>query len=816
MDLPNRARVVIVGGGIVGCSLAYHLTLRGCTDVVLLERKQLTCGTTWHAAGLVGQLRATYNLTRLAQYTANLYASLERETGQATGFRQTGSVAVATHAARMEELLRGASMAKCFGLEVQTLSPSEVAAMWPGVHTGDVVGGVFLPKDGRCNPIDTTQALAKGARMRGAQIFENTPVEKILIENGRAVGVRTAQGEIRADMVVNCAGMWAHALGAQSGTTVPLHAAEHFYIVTEPMPGLNANLPVLRDPDHCAYFKEDAGKLLVGWFEPVAKPWGMQGIPESFSFDALPDDLEHIEPLLNSAMERFPALAKTGINLFFNGPESFTPDDRYLLGETPEVRNLFVAAGFNSIGIQSAGGAGKVLADWMLDGHPPMDLWDVDIRRCMPFQRNKTYLRDRTVETLGLLYDMHWPFRQPATARGVRQSILHERLKAHGACFGETAGWERANWFAPAGVTPEYAYSYGRQNWFAHSAAEHRAVRSDVGLFDQSSFAKFLVQGPDAEGALNHISANNVAVPVGKMVYTQWLNERGGIEADLTITREAEDRFLVVTAAATQTRDFAWLQRHLPQNARVIATDVSSSMAVLSVMGPRSRALLQGLTTADLSNAAFPFGSSQIIDLGYARVRASRITYVGELGWELYIPTECAPGVFDVLMEAGQAFDLKLCGYHALNSLRMEKGYRHWGHDISDEDSPLQAGLGFAVAMNKLGGFIGKEALLQQQAQGLTRKLVQFALHDTSKLLYHNEPVLRDGVIVGRISSGMFGHALDQSLGMGYVEFGSAPGAGDAAQLLKGLYEIEVAGVRVGATASLAPWYDPKSLRIKS
>lgn len=816
MDLPNRASVVIVGGGIVGCSLAYHLTLRGCTDVVLLERKQLTCGTTWHAAGLVGQLRATYNLTRLAQYTATLYASLEQETGQATGFRQTGSIAVATHSARMEELLRGASMAKCFGLEVQTLSPSEIAAMWPGMHTGDVVGGVFLPKDGRCNPIDTTQALAKGARSRGAKILENTPVEKIIIENGKAVGVRTAGGEIRADMVVNCAGMWAHELGVQTGTTVPLHAAEHFYIVTEPIAGLHSNLPVFRDPDGCAYFKEDAGKLLVGWFEPVAKPWGMQGIPESFSFDSLPDDLEHIEPLLGAAMARFPALANTGINLFFNGPESFTPDDRYLLGETPEVRNLFVAAGFNSIGIQSAGGAGKVLADWMLDGHPPMDLWDVDIRRCMPFQRNKTYLRDRTVETLGLLYDMHWPFRQPVTARGVRQSILHDRLKAQGACFGETAGWERTNWFAPAGVKAEYEYSYGRQNWFEHSAAEHLAVRNGVGMFDQSSFAKFLVQGPDAESVLNHISANEMAVPVGKMVYTQWLNERGGIEADLTITRESQDRFMVVTAAATQTRDFAWLQRNIPQNARVIATDVSSSMAVLSVMGPKSRELLQGLTSTDLSNAAFPFGTSQVIDLGYARVRASRITYVGELGWELYIPTECAPGVFDVLMEAGKAFELKLCGYHALNSLRMEKGYRHWGHDISDEDSPLQGGLGFAVAMNKLGGFIGKEALQKQKAQGLTRKLVQFALHDASKLLYHNEPVLREGVIVGRISSGMFGHALGQSLGMGYVEFGSAPGAGDAENLLKGSYEVEVAGVRVAATPSLIPFYDPKSLRIKS
>ena len=813
MDLPNQASVVIVGGGIVGCSLAYHLTLRGCRDVVLLERKQLTCGTTWHAAGLVGQLRATYNLTRLAQYTTNLYASLEQETGQATGFRQTGSVAIATHQARFEELKRGASMAKCFGLEVQTLTPSEIASLWPGVTVSDVVGGVYLPKDGRTNPIDTTQALAKGAKSRGARIFENCAAQEILVENGKAVGVRTAFGTIRADMVVNCAGMWAHELGAKAGTTVPLHAAEHFYIVTEPMEGLHSNLPVLRDPDGCAYFKEDAGKLLVGWFEPVAKPWGMKGIPETFSFESLPDDLEHIEPLLAAAMHRTPALEKTGINLFFNGPESFTPDDRYLLGETPEVRNLFVAAGFNSIGIQSAGGAGKVLADWMLDGHPPMDLWDVDIRRVMPFQRNRSYLRDRTVESLGLLYAMHWPFRQPETARGVRRSILHERLAAHGACFGETAGWERPNWYAPAGVKAEYEYSYGRQNWFDYSAAEHQAVRNAVGIFDQSSFAKFVVQGPDAEAVLNRISANNMSVPVGKVVYTQWLNARGGIEADLTVTREALDRYLVVTAAATQTRDFSWLQRNIPTDARATAIDVSSSMAVLGVMGPRSRELLSQLTDADMSAAAFPFGTSQIIDLGYARVRASRITYVGELGWELYIPTECAPGVFDALMQAAPSVGGRLAGYHALNSLRMEKGYRHWGHDISDEDTPLQSGLGFAVAMKKPGGFIGLEALQAQKEAGLTRRLVQFALDDATPLLYHNEPIWRDGAIVGRISSGMFGHHLGKSLGMGYVECQTQGEAPDA--ILQGKYEIEVAGVRYSAQPSLAPWYDPGSARIK-
>ena len=812
-ELPGRASVVIVGGGIVGSSVAYHLSKRGCTDVVLLERKQLTCGTTWHAAGLVGQLRATYNLTRLAQYSTGLYASLEQETGQATGFRQTGSVAVARTPSRMEELRRGASMASCFGLEVHALTPGDVARMWPLARTDDLVGGVFLPKDGQTNPIDTTQALAKGAKMRGVRIFEDTKGDRILVENGRAAGVQCGERTIRADIVVNCAGMWAHELASNIDVALPLHAAEHFYIVTEPIEGLDPKAPVLRDADGCGYFKEDAGKLLVGWFEPVAKPWGMKGIPESFCFDQLPDDLEHIEPLMEEAIRRAPVLETTPIKLFFNGPESFTPDDRYHLGETPEVGGLFVAAGFNSIGIQSAGGAGKVLADWILDGHPPMDLWDVDVRRVIPFQRNRAYLRDRTVETLGLLYAMHWPFRQPETARGVRRSILHERLQAAGACFGETAGWERANWFAPRGVEPKYEYSYGRQNWFEHSAHEHHAARNAVALFDQSSFAKFVVEGRDAEAVLNRICANDVSGPVGKLTYTQWLNERGGIEADLTVTREAEDRFLVVTAAATQTRDFAWLRKSIPADAHATAFDATSASAVLGVMGPRSRQLLQRLTDADLSNAAFPFGTSRVIDLGYARVRASRITYVGELGWELYIPTEFAPGVFDALLEEGATHGLKLAGYHAMNSLRMEKGYRHWGHDITDEDTPLEAGLGFAVAWSKPGGFVGREALLRQKERGVQRRLVQVALPDASRMLYHNEPIWRDGALVGRLTSGMFGHTIGKPLGMGYIA--NAGGLAAPDWVKAGRYELEIAGERFPAEVSLAPFYDPKSSRVK-
>lgn len=813
MEFPRQANVVIIGGGIVGCSVAYHLTLRGCTDVVLLERKQLTSGTTWHAAGLVGQLRATHNLTRLAQYTTELYSTLERETGQATGFLQIGSLALASNGERMEELKRGASMARCFGLDVNILSPDEAHALWPLMLKDDLVGAIHLPRDGQTNPIDTTQALAKGARVRGTRILENVRVDDIVVENGKAVGVRTSSGDIKADIVVNCAGMWAHGLAAKAGATVPLHAAEHFYIVTDIIPDLPRYLPVLRDADACTYVKEDAGKLLVGWFEPKAKPWGMDGIPESFSFDSLPDDLEHIEPLLEAAARRVPALRNTGIQLFFNGPESFTPDNRYLLGETPEVRGLFVAAGFNSIGIQSAGGAGKVISDWIVDGYPPMDLWDVDVRRAMPFQRNRSYLKDRTVEALGLLYAMHWPFRQPETARGVRRSSLHDRLLARGACFGEVAGWERPNWYAPKGVKAAYGYTYGRQNWFDHSAAEHSATRQAVGLFDQSSFGKYVVEGPDAEAALNRICANDVAVPVGKIVYTQWLNECGGIEADLTITRETETRYLIVTAAATQTRDFAWLKRNIPSDARAIAIDITSAYAVVGIMGPNSRKLLTRLTDTDLSNNAFPFATSQIIDLAYARVRASRITYVGELGWELYIPTEFAQGVFERIWEAGNGLGVKLAGYHAMNSLRMEKAYRHWGHDITDEDSPLQSGLGFAVAWNKPAGFLGREALLRQKEGGVDRRLACFALEDPSKLLYHNEPIFRDGQLVGRITSGMYGHTVGASLGLGYV---GEPAVKISPEFISaGRFEIEVAGERVSAKASLRPFYDPTNRRVK-
>jgi 4-methylaminobutanoate oxidase (formaldehyde-forming) len=808
--LPSHAQVVIVGGGVVGASIAYHLTQLGWRDVVLLERKRLTSGTTWHAAGLVGQLRATANLTRLAQYTTQLYARLEAETGQATGFQQRGSLSIATNPERLEELMRGASMARCFGLEVAPVTPAEIKRFWPMLNVDDVLGGVHLPGDGQTDPIGTTMALVKGATARGAQVFENAAVTSILTRDGRAVGVQTDAGTIAADHVVIASGMWSRQLGIAAGVAVPLQACEHFYIVTETMPGLTPDLPVLRDPDNCAYFKEDAGKLLLGAFEPDAKPWAMDGPPADFEFGELPDDFAHFEPILEAACRRLPALAETGVRKFFNGPESFTPDVRYLLGETPEVAGLWVAAGFNSIGIQSAGGAGKALAEWMVAGHPPMDLADVDIRRMQPFQLNRRYLRERMTESLGLLYAMHWPHRQYATARGVRTTALHERLAARGACFGETAGWERANWFAPSGVTPEYRYSWSRQNWFPYAAAEHLATRQAVTLTDMSSFAKFLVQGRGAAAALQRICANDVDVAPGRIVYTQWLNDRAGIEADLTVTRLAEDAFLVVTAAAAARRDLAWLKRHLGDGTTV--ADMTSAEAVLCVMGPNSRALLQAVSGADLSNAAHRFGTWAEIEIGYARARAHRVTYVGELGWELYVPTEFARAAFDALIEAGPAHGLKLAGLHALDSCRIEKAYRHWGHDIGDEDTPLEAGLMFAVKPDKVA-FIGRDALLRQRDAGASRRLVQFLLGDPAAMLYHDEPIWADGRMVGRTTSGAFGHALGAAVALGYVH----DDGGDPAAMVGGAaFEIEVAGRRIPAHASLKPLYDPSSLRVRA
>ena len=814
MNVPKSARVVIIGGGVIGCSVAYHLAKLGWSDVVLLERKRLTCGTTWHAAGLIAQLRATANMTKLAKYSQELYGNLEAETGVATGFRRCGSITVALTGERREEIYRQAAMARAFGVEVEEISPQIVQEKYPHLNIEGVAGAVFVPKDGQGDPANIALALAKGARQAGAKVFEGVRVTGMARAGQRITGVdwTDAMGEtglITCDMIVNCAGMWGHEVGRMAGVNVPLHACEHFYIVTEPIAGLTA-LPVLRVPDECAYYKEDAGKMLLGAFEPQSKPWGMGGIPPDFEFDQLPEDFDHFEPILEAAVNRMPILASAGIHTFFNGPESFTPDDAYHLGLAPEMDNVWVAAGFNSIGIQSAGGAGMALAEWMDGGEKPFDLSDVDIARMQPFQGNKTYLFERSKETLGLLYADHFPFRQKATARGVRRTPFHAHLAAEGAVFGEIAGWERANWFARDGQEREYQYSWGRQNWFENWAEEHRAVRKGVGMYDMSSFGKLRIEGPDAEAFLNQVCGADMSVPSGKIVYTQFLNPRAGIEADVTVTRLAETAYLIVTPAATRPADETWLRRHLGDH-RAVITDVTAGEGVLAVMGPNARQLLQALSPGDFSNDANPFGTAVEIELGMGLARAHRVSYVGELGWELYMSADMAGHAFETLWEAGADVGLKLCGMHMMDSCRIEKAFRHFGHDITCEDHVLEAGLGFAVKTGK-PDFIGRDAVLRRRDQGLARRMVQFRLTDPEPMLYHNEPIVRDGAIVGFLSSGSYGHTLGGAVGMGYV-----PCAGESAEgVLASAYEIDVAGARVKAEASLRPMYDPNSERVRA
>ena len=813
--VPAKARAVIIGGGVAGCSVAYHLAKLGWKDIVLLERKQLTCGTTWHAAGLIAQLRTSKNTTKLAKYSQELYGTLEEETGVATGFRRCGSITVALTEERREEIYRLASMARAFGVEVEEISPSEVKQRYEHLNIEDVAGAVYLPLDGQGDPANIAHALAKGAKMNGAQVIEGVKVTDIHSRNGRVTGVSWKrdgvddQGTIEADFVVNCGGMWAHEIGRKAGVNVPLHACEHFYIVTESIAGLS-QLPVLRVPDECAYYKEDAGKMLLGAFEPDAKPWGMNGIPEDFCFDQLPEDFDHFEPILEKAVNRMPMLAEAGIHTFFNGPESFTPDDAYHIGEAPNLENFFVCAGFNSIGIQSSGGAGWAVAEWMDQGMPPFDLADVDIRRMQPFQGNKTYLYERSTETLGLLYADHFPFRQMATARGVRRTPFHQQLAEHGAVFGEVAGWERANWFASSGQDAEYKYTWKRQNWFLNAAEEHRAIRQNVGMYDMSSFGKIRVEGSDACAFLNYICGNDVDVPVGKIVYTQFLNSRGGIEADVTVTRLGETSYIVVTPAATVQRELHWMRKNRGDH-QIVLMDMTSAEGVLAVMGPNSRQLLEKVSGHDWTNATHPFGQAHEVEIGMALARAHRVTYVGELGWELYVPTDMCAHVFETLHEAGQDMNLKLCGMHIMDSLRIEKAFRHFGHDITGEDHVLEAGLGFAVKTSK-ESFIGRDAVLRKKEEGLDMRLVQFRLNDPLPLLYHNEPVIRDGKIVSYITSASYGHSFDAAIGLGYV-----PCKGEtAAQVLASAYEIEIAGERFSAQASLKPMYDPKSERVKA
>ncbi len=809
--IPTKARAVVIGGGVSGCSVAYHLAKSGWTDVVLLERRKLTSGTTWHAAGLIGQLRGSANMTRLAKYSADLYRGLEAETGVATGMKQVGSISVALTAERHEELLRQATVARIFDVEVHEISPGEAKAKYPHLNIDGVVGAVALPLDGQCDPANIAMALAKGARMRGAKIFEGALVTKVTTTAGRVTGVdyETAEGpgHIAADVVVNCGGMWGRDLAAANGVTLPLHACEHFYLVTEPVPGLG-DMPVLRVPDECAYYKTDAGKMMLGAFEPVAKPWGMAGIRPDFEFDTLPEDWDHFAPILEAATNRMPLFETAGIHTFFNGPESFTPDDRYYLGEAPEVGGYWIAGGYNSIGIVSSGGAGQALAHWITEGEPPFDLWEVDIRRAQPFQKNRRYLKERVTETLGLLYADHFPYRQMATARGVRRSPIHDHLKARGAVFGEVAGWERANWFANPGQDPEYCYSWKRQNWFDNQRAEHMAVRESAGLFDMTSFGKIRIEGRDACTFLNRIASAQMDVALGKIVYTMFLNDRGGIEADLTITRLSETAYLAVVPGATLQRNLAWMRAHIGEDFAVI-TDVTAAESVLCVMGPQSRDVLARVSPNDFSNAAHPFGQAKEIEIGMALARAHRVTYVGELGWELYIPTDQTAHVFEALMEA--APDLRLCGLHTLDSCRIEKAYRHWGHDITDEDHVLEAGLGFTVSRKK-PAFTGRDAVLRKEQAGLDRKLVQFRLTDPEPLLFHNEAIVRDGKIVGPVTSGNYGHFLGGAIGLGYV-----PASGQTDDdLLGSTYEIEVAGKRHAAIASLAPMLDPASERVRA
>ncbi len=810
-DLPTSARVVIVGGGIVGCSTAYHLTKLGWKDVVLLEKAQLTSGTTWHAAGLVGQLRASKNLTRLACYAIDLYKGLEAETGQATGFKQNGAITVAQTPDRLIELKRQAATAAVFGVECHEITPKDVAEKWPLARTDDLVGAIWLPHDGQTNPADTTQALARGARMGGARIFENTRVLGVEMDGETVTGVRTEQGTIACEIAVLCAGMWTRELAQPLNVTVPLHAAEHMYVVTEPMAGVTADLPVLRDYDAYLYVKEDAGKILAGGFEPVAKPWGMDGIPAGHEFGMLNEDWDQFEIIMDGALNRIPDLEKAGIRQFLNGAESFTPDQSYMLGKPPRTNGLFIGAGFNSIGIASAPGAGKVLSEWIVEGEAPMDLWDIDIRRFYPFQANPLYLRDRTVESLGH-YRMHWPYWQMTTARGARKLPYHDRLASAGACFGAVAGWERPMWYASDGQEPAYDYSFGPQNWWPNMIAEGKAAREGVALFELTPFAKIFIEGPDAMPVMQRICTADMDVALGKAVYTQWLNQRGTIESDLTVTRLAEDHFFIVTSSGSGVHDFDWLERNMGEDARVVLTDVTSTYACIGLMGPDSRAFIETLSRADFSTEAFPFAGMREIFIGYAKAMAIRVSYVGELGYELYVPTEFALDVYDRIVEAGQDFGLTHAGLHAQDALRLEKAFKHWGHDIGPDDTLFEAGLAFTCAWDKNIPFIGRDALLRQREVGITRRVLTFTVDREDVLLLHEEPIYRDGELVGETTSGAFSPTLNQAIAMGVIHHDGGVGR-DFVE--SGAYEIDVAGERVPAVPHLRPVYDPSGARMR-
>jgi glycine cleavage system aminomethyltransferase T/glycine/D-amino acid oxidase-like deaminating enzyme len=797
--LPAQAEIVIVGGGIIGCSLAYHLTKLGRRDVLVLEQGRVTSGTTWHAAGLVGQMRPTRTMTRMSRYGIELYRTLEAETGQATGWKACGSVNVASTPERVIELKRTVARARSFGVEIELISPAEAERLWPLMRTDDLLAAVWLPGDGKANPADLTQALTNGARAGGARIAEGVRVTDFTRKDGRVTGLETTAGNIACETVALCAGQWSRDLGREAGITVPLHSAEHFYIVTKRIPGVTPDLPVMRDPDGFIYYKEEVGGLLMGGFEPVAKPWGMGGIPEGFEFQLLPEDWDQFEPLMKAAIHRTPCLETAEVRQLLNGPESFTPDGNFILGEAPECRGLFVAAGFNSAGIANAGGAGRLLAEWIVGGEPSVDLGDVDIRRFAGFHGNRAHLRARTVETLGLHYAMRWPRYELKSVRPMRRSPLYDRLAAKGARFGARMGWERANYFAPgAGEIP---YSYGRPEWLSYSLEEQRATRETVAVFDQTSFAKLLLQGRDALPVLQRLCANDVNVAPGRMVYTAMLNARGGFESDLTIIRLGEAAFLLITGTAQATRDRDWIGRHIGE-AVAILTDVTSAWSVLSVMGPKAAALLARVSPDDLSEAGLPPGATAEIDLGFARGRAARMSYVGGPGFELYIPTEFVAGVYDALMDAGTELGLKDAGYYAIDALRIEAGRRAFGAELGPDETPLEAGLMRVVKPGKGTDFIGREALLRQQERGPGKRLGLFVLEDPAAFPWGGEGILRDGKPVGEITSAGYSARLGRALVMGYVR-GDAPVTRDF--LLSGRYVVDIAGDRVAATPLAKP-----------
>ncbi|HMC39625.1 MAG TPA: FAD-dependent oxidoreductase [Acidimicrobiales bacterium] len=816
MDLPTSAEIVIIGGGVIGASVAYHLTRLGRTDVVLLEQGHLSGGTTWHAAGLVGQLRATESGTRLVQYSAQLYSELEKETGLATGFKRCGGVTVARTPDRMHQLQRTAATAEAFDLECRLLSPAEAGEKYPVLRHDDLVGAIWLPGDGTVNPVDVTASLARGARYGGARLLEGVRVTGVGLRGRRVATVETESGPIEADVVVNCAGQWAKAVGLMAGVNVPLHSAEHFYVVTDQIDGVHRDMPILRDPDGYTYFKEEVGGLVVGGFEPRAKPWvAPDRIPHPFEFQLLDEDWDHFSILMESALHRIPALHDAGIRKFYNGPESFTPDNQFILGESPEVDGFFVAAGFNSVGIASAGGAGRALAEWIVEGSPTRDLSAVDIRRFAPFNGNNQWLHDRVGEVLGLHYAIPWPNRELETARPFRRSPAHHLLAEAGACFGSKMGWERANVFAPAGVTPVIEYTWERPDWLAWSSHEQRRTRHAVTVFDQTSFGKLLLTGGDTEEVLQWLCTADVSVPVGRSVYTGMLNDRGGYEADVTLTRLAHDRYLLVTSSASVMRDLSWIERHVRLAQHVAVVDVSTAYAVYGVMGPLSRELLTRLTRADLGNEIFPFSTSREIDLGYATVRATRITYVGELGWELYVPAEFAVGVYEDLRRAGTDLGVADAGYYSINSLRLDKGYRAWGPDLTPDYGPVESGLTFTCKLKSSTPFLGREAVEKVRAEGPRRRLVSFRLDDPELMMWGGELLLRDGAAVGQVTSAAWSETLGACVGLAWLwrrdgEPVTAEYSGS------GRYEVNVGGRLAAAGISLKPLYDPGNERIRA